>query len=267
MRDDRLATVYKVRHQLVPKEYNHTTYHKQEINSFNSSFEVKEIEKPKTWHLLTLSTIEKDVEEAVFTVQGVIISKDLPPLREKPKITANRYRFLRQGVKLSGLGSPTFHNALMAANEIYGYFERQFSEGILELWGCSDDDKFPCIDISNRYLTPANEAHGLEDIPFDKGVDPQGILRSMAKGDGTTTHIHTEDNQVRYFNTRKDTEGNIKFTACEPQMYRVGDIVQAQFSFVVIPIKGNRRKMLSVLRSLALLDGSFSMVCNCLITK
>ena len=43
-------------------------------------------------------------------------------------------------------------------------------------------------------------------------------------------------------------------------MFRVGDIVQAQVSFVVIPLKGGRRKMISVLRSLALLDGSLSTV-------
>ena len=43
-------------------------------------------------------------------------------------------------------------------------------------------------------------------------------------------------------------------------MFRVGDIVQAQVSFVVIPLKGGRRKMLSILRSLALLDGSLSTV-------
>jgi hypothetical protein len=43
-------------------------------------------------------------------------------------------------------------------------------------------------------------------------------------------------------------------------MFRIGDIVQVQLSFVVIPIKGGRRKMLTVLRSIALLDGSFSKV-------
>jgi hypothetical protein len=43
-------------------------------------------------------------------------------------------------------------------------------------------------------------------------------------------------------------------------MFRIGDIVQVQLSFVVIPVKNGRRKMLSVLRSLALLDGSFSKV-------
>jgi len=61
IRDNRLATV------------------KQEIKSFNSRFEVKEIDNPKTWRLLMLSTAEKDEEEAVFTVQGIIVSKELPP--------------------------------------------------------------------------------------------------------------------------------------------------------------------------------------------
>jgi len=65
---------------------------------------------------------ERGVEEATFTVQGVIISKDLPLLWAKVslwtyniyhqwRITANQYKYLRQGVILSGLGLPTFQNA------------------------------------------------------------------------------------------------------------------------------------------------------------
>ena len=55
-----------------------------------------------------------------------------------------------------------------------------------------------------------------------------------------------------------------RFETCEPQIFRVGDIVQAQLSFVVIPVKGRRRKMLTVLRSLALLDGKFAITLVCL---
>ena len=61
------------------------THNKQEIQFFNSNFEVKEIEKPKSWRLLVQSTTERVVEEAVFTVQGALVSKELPPLREKPR--------------------------------------------------------------------------------------------------------------------------------------------------------------------------------------
>lgn len=57
-----------------------------------------------------------------------------------------------------------------------------------------------------------------------------------------------------------DVALNTRYVNSEPQMFRVGDIVQAQVSFIVIPMKGGRRKMLTVLRSLALLDGSLSTV-------
>ena len=49
-----------------------------------------------------------------------------------------------------------------------------------------------------------------------------------------------------------------RFQPCEPQIFRVGDIVEVQLSFVVIPVKAGRRKMLTVLRSLALLDGAYT---------
>lgn len=194
------------------------------------------------------------------------------------RIPVPRFKYLRQGISLTGLGTATFTNALDAAHEIHQQFDRQFEEGVLERWSCSSaDNASPCIDISNRYLTPAKEAGGTDETPFHKGVDPKGILQSMANGDGSISYMHTEDNQVRYFNMHRDTEGNRKlvyqikdqdnsshtfwggrFVSCEPQMFRIGDIVQVQISFVVIPIKGGRRKMLTVLRSIALLDGTFS---------
>jgi len=129
--------------------------------------------------------------------------------------------------------------------------------------------------MSNRYLTPLKDMSALvESVPFHKGVDPRNILRDMAKNN----HIHTEDNYVGYFSMHRDSNGQRRsitklskvdkrnsllfwihrFQACEPQVFRVGDIVQVQLSFVVIPVKGGRRKMLTVLRSLALLDESFT---------
>lgn len=45
-----------------------------------------------------------------------------------------------------------------------------------------------------------------------------------------------------------------------PQVFRVGDIVEMQISFVVIPVKGEQYRMVSILRSIALIDGTFSKV-------
>lgn len=54
---------------------------------------------------------------------------------------------------------------------------------------------------------------------------------------------------------------------CEPQVFRVGDIVEAQISFIVIPVKGGRRKMLTVLRSLALIKGNVTSVSATLLIR
>ena len=125
-------------------------------------------------------------------------------------MSAQRFRYLRQRIVLTGLGSATFTSALDAAGEVYRYFDRQFSEGILDNWTGSQE-KFcdaPCFDISNRYLTPAKDTMGLQGTSFHKGVDPRGILRGMAKGDGTCSYVHTEDNQVQYFTAYRDGNGN-----------------------------------------------------------
>ena len=58
---------------------------KQKNEIFNNHFEVKEIDKPKSWRLLVQLTADQYVEEAVFTVQGVLISKELPTLQEKSR--------------------------------------------------------------------------------------------------------------------------------------------------------------------------------------
>ena len=127
------------------------------------------------------------------------------------RISAHRFKYLRQRVVLTGLGSATFMSALEAANQVYGTFDRQFSEGILDCWSSSEEEcfGFPCLDISSRYLTPAKEAKGQE-IAFQKGVDPRGILHGMAIGDGTCSYVHTEDNQVQYFSSCRDRSGSLK---------------------------------------------------------
>ncbi|KAF8229840.1 hypothetical protein L208DRAFT_1046777, partial [Tricholoma matsutake] len=195
-------------------------------------------------------------EEAVFTVQGVLTLKDLPPVLEKPRISAHWFKYLHQGITLSGLGTPTFDQAILAAQEVYSHFNRQFLEGILESWNDSPGN-LSTIDMSNQYLTPSTEARGQESIPFFKGVDPQNILQNMTRGNTLNMYVHTEDNQVQYFVLCRGSKAqNDRFEECKPQQFRVGDFVQVQISFIVMTIKGGSCKMMTVLQSLALLDGS-----------
>ncbi|KAF8236108.1 hypothetical protein L208DRAFT_1253333 [Tricholoma matsutake] len=215
---------------------------------------------PTSWWILRQDALHSSVmEEAVFTIQGVLVSKDLPPILEKPRMAANRFRYLRQGITLTGFGTPTFSNALDAAQLLYDCFNCQFPEGTLDEWSSSQANvaNMECIDISNQYLTLQKDAQGQKNMPFLKGVDPWDIL-----GDGSCTYVHTEDNQVHFFTAYRDGNRDRKFQPCEPQIFRLGDIIQAQLSFVVISIKGGKHKMLMILHLLVLLESKFTKVCE-----
>lgn len=66
-----------------------------------------------------------------------------------------------------------------------------------------------------------------------------------------TNHITDEEKSVEVVN---------------PQIFRVGDIVEAQVSFIAVPLKDNKYKMIVVLRSIALLDATFSQVRMVIVT-
>ena len=127
-------------------------------------------------------------------------------------MSAQCFRYLQQCIILTCLGSATFTSTLDAAGEIYGHFDHEFSEGILDSW-TSSQEKYhdaPCFNISNQYLTPAKDTMGLQDMPFHKEVDPCGILHEMANGNSTCSYVHTKDNQVQYFTTYRDRNSNRK---------------------------------------------------------
>ncbi|KAF8240311.1 hypothetical protein L208DRAFT_1546952, partial [Tricholoma matsutake] len=215
--------------------------------------------KPSSWRIVKRVEDGGDIEEVIFTIQGIIESKELPPFAEKPRMPVSRYKYLRQSITLTGHGSPAFTSALQGVKEIHKRFDRQFPEGTLEARAedSSGNVYTESIVLSNRYLTPASEAGGLKGIPFQPGVDPKGILWDMAQGDRTRAYIHTEENQVQYYTAHRDGTGHRRYEMCEPQTFRIGDIVQAQLTFVVIPMRGGKRKMLSILRSIALIDERF----------
>lgn len=49
-----------------------------------------------------------------------------------------------------------------------------------------------------------------------------------------------------------------RFLKVDPTQFRVGDIVEVQITVVAVPIRNGKYKMIAQLRSLALLDGSFT---------
>ena len=49
-----------------------------------------------------------------------------------------------------------------------------------------------------------------------------------------------------------------RFSEADPTQFRVGDIVEIQMTITTVPLKKNRFKMINQLRTVALLDGSFT---------
>lgn len=113
---------------------------------------------------------------------------------------SHRYPVMRQGITLTGLGTPTFGCALEAVQEIYELFDRVFEEGQLELDSCvmvEEGTHAPgTLHVSNRYLTPKRDAMGMVGIPLGQGVDPQGCLAPILQ---EGRFVHGEDNEVRYY--------------------------------------------------------------------
>ncbi|KAF8230718.1 hypothetical protein L208DRAFT_1280606, partial [Tricholoma matsutake] len=168
-------------------------------------------------------------------------------------------KYLRQAVSITGLDTSAFARAVSAAQEIYGKFDWQFTDGTMMLWATSDvnQGQAECLDIANHYFTLKQSTQGLSSIAFQKEVDPHGVLANMAVGDAVHSYIHMDDNEVQYFTRLKGVSGERKFN---PQLFHVSNIIQVQLSFVVIPVRGNNYKMLVVLHSMVLLDGTFSKV-------
>jgi hypothetical protein len=97
--------------------------------------------------------------------------------------------------------------------------------------------------------------------------------------------VHVEDNRVEYYEAHWDKQGTKwvffffflfffffffesaneaedRHEEIPPNAIRVGDIVEAQLSFEGVQLKGNRNKMLLVLRALTLLDKELLEVCK-----
>lgn len=78
--------------------------------------------------------------------------------------------------------------------EIHSYLGSTLPDGCLQPWVPKKDEDCICLDFSNRYFTSANDMNALESIPFNKAVDPSGLLHRHA-----VEVKHTEDNEVLYF--------------------------------------------------------------------
>ncbi|PBK83795.1 hypothetical protein ARMGADRAFT_944439 [Armillaria gallica] len=203
------------------------------------------VDNNQTWQMVETDS-ENQLEEMVFTLQGIVAKKDLPPVNNVP--LRDNYGFLQQNVRLTGLGCQPFKETADTILEAQLVFKRQFLEGIFQKWTPDNTDNNISINISNRYLKKAS---------FEKGVDPKGILAAACTKKNL---IHTEDNKVQFFTSSIDEEGERQFDTTEPQIFRPGNIVEIQLSIMAVAMKNSQKKIKLKLRSVALIDEGFTKV-------
>ncbi|RDB19552.1 hypothetical protein Hypma_013354 [Hypsizygus marmoreus] len=155
------------------------------------------------------------IEEQVLRMQGVICEQTMPPITRQDRIDDRQRRYIRQAITLTALGTQFLKPLERYGSRVPAVF-----------------DDHPAINMENRYLTDRHDKGTQESIPFKSNVDPDGILaRAMGR----------EMTIKRYKNI-------------DPIKLKIGDIVEAQVSFVAVLLKGKRFKMLVVLRAVTLLD-------------
>ncbi|KZT23147.1 hypothetical protein NEOLEDRAFT_1070042, partial [Neolentinus lepideus HHB14362 ss-1] len=199
-------------------------------------------------------------EEMILRVQGVISAMDLPPHHSacsiRPKQNFKK-GFLQQSVQLTGYSNPEFQKNIDGLNLIARHIGRSFKEGVLLKWEPIDGDVRPTLSIMNKYFTSTRFTQKNNTVPFDKVVDPRGILTKLQD----EKFIHTEDNQVTYYKVIVADNGRLQYTNMDPAAFRTGDIAEVEFSIIAVP-QQERYRMGLVLRSITLLDAQHTEVCE-----
>ncbi|KAH7905812.1 hypothetical protein BJ138DRAFT_1017203 [Hygrophoropsis aurantiaca] len=188
-------------------------------------------------------------EEAVFALQGILTEVDLPPLKIRPRPA--QVRHIRQHVTVTGLGQKAFDQAVSNLYGIHTMLARQVPPGALESWQPSEYRGYTALDIQNRYFTPRKFANGQAKIAFDKLCDDNHYLEDSS----TPELYHTYDNHVDYYAAAEAGAQTIA-----PSSFRAGDIVEVCLSAVMAPVSADKYKMLIVMRSMAAVDTSHTMV-------
>ncbi|KAK0216370.1 hypothetical protein IW262DRAFT_1464909 [Armillaria fumosa] len=210
---------------------------------------IKKDEDTGTWRIIRHGN-EGAVEEIVFTITGAINTLDLPPITRETRNQKEKARFLSQTIRLTGLGSEGFEDTVQAIKMVQQMGEQEFKEGELEDWKPSVMQGCMVVELSNRYFRPRTASNEEESVPFSTDVDPEGILGRLMQH----KLMHTDNNIVSYFKGEIDDRGKKRCTVAKPQIFWVGDIVEAQCSMVFLKSNNSAVRLKAILRAIALVN-------------
>ncbi|KAF8973568.1 hypothetical protein BDZ97DRAFT_1647707, partial [Flammula alnicola] len=218
-----------------------------------SDYQVIYVDQPRSWRLAKCGH-DDNFEEEVFYIHGILCGSDLPPLQARD--TANLKRkatYIRQAVRLTGLGAISFENATDTIRSVQQLLSTHLRD---DLWQAASYEGHTAIDASARYFTPRRFVPQERGQAFENGVDPNGVLADIRGQD----LIHGSDNKVDYLREYQDNKGHTRIVRTEPRDFKIGDIVRAMVSFVGFQSKDKKAKMTVMLKALTLVENTATIV-------
>ncbi|KAJ7045241.1 hypothetical protein C8F04DRAFT_1174205 [Mycena alexandri] len=216
----------------------------------------------KMWHLMSTTPDGSPDCEVVFRVQGILAAVDLVANHKFTKCKPDRAAGLSQRVKLIGLDSPLFQNALRQTLLVHSAFERHFGRSV-NSWNVGGETADGYISLSSNYFTRSTPSAAAERHEPADGVDPFGVLQHFEK----IGLVHTKENVVKYFRKYMSKDGVAEIYGAFPGNFRVGDIVEARGSVTVVSAKNSTLKVHYHLHSVILHDARFSKIAEDLRAK
>jgi hypothetical protein len=137
--------------------------------------------------------------------------------------------------------------------DIEDMFKRDIGDHVMDEWEVEVMGEHTAITFSTRIATPSardsNAMQTVSEVVVPDGFDPKGFIRKSER------LKFVDDNRVELW----DSSSGPKRVA-KPNNFKQGDVVEVEATFIAIPIAGSRFRMKPVLRSVTLLDKSYTRV-------
>ncbi|KAF6747099.1 hypothetical protein DFP72DRAFT_1075745 [Ephemerocybe angulata] len=170
-------------------------------------------------------------EEVAVTVPGIFCDKTLPPVFGLRSHKFEHVRYLRQFVRLTGLGSNNFQDGLAGFSDIETEFQKYPEVTKLTGFDFGVYESEPCVALHARYLTERRLVRSQRHIPFPPEIDPNHALEDARDWQ----FIRAEDNAVQYAKKTVEKDGTVRIEPLRPEDFKEGDLVEATGAFVAYP--------------------------------
>ncbi|KAJ7747473.1 hypothetical protein B0H16DRAFT_1461953 [Mycena metata] len=249
----KLETMSAARREVVKTANRADVFHLADLD-LDGAHIVETGQGRKHWRLCSSFSEDDTRDEIVYRVQGVLMKNNLIP-KNASMCTTRQTPFLCQHVEICGLSSATLKTAMEKTQEVTDRFVEHLVGTKVADIPRPRSDIGGLLSASNRIFTSKDDAPNEQHNEFADGLDPMGVLARLK----SPNLIHAPENIVQYFKrvVEDENSGKAKYISTVPGVFRVGDLVEIQLSFVAVQVS-HKVKITTSLQAVTLLDATFS---------